>query len=112
MDSKHRAWLYCRVDAPEDRNGVLKKQEKQLFEFSEQLGYQPVGTSSDLGGNSNLEKLIQTAVKHFDVLLVGSLFHIHYDRNKAIQYVRQLQSLGVEVLSPLEGHIFTEEVPL
>jgi DNA invertase Pin-like site-specific DNA recombinase len=108
-----RAWLYCRIDAPEDQNGALKKQEKQLFEFSEQLGYHPVGTISDLGDNRNLEKLIQAAAaKHFDVLLVGSLFHIHYDRNKAIQYVRQLQSLGVEVLSPLEGHIFTEEVPL
>lgn len=34
-----RAWLYCRGDAPEDRNGVLKKQEKQLYDFAEQLGY-------------------------------------------------------------------------
>lgn len=108
-----RAWLYCRIDAPEDRNGALKKQEKQLFEFSEQLGYHPVGTISDLGDNRNLENLIQAvAVKHFDVLLVSSLFHIHYDRSKALQYVRQLQSLGVEVISPLEGCIFAEEVPL
>lgn len=108
-----RAWLYCRIDAPEDRNGALKKQEKQLFEFSEQLGYQPVGTSSDLGGNRNLEKLIQAAaVKHFDILLASSLFHIHYDRSRAIQYVRQFQGLGVEVLSPLEGRISAEEVSL
>ncbi len=108
-----RAWLYCRIDAPEDRNGALKKQEKQLFEFSEQLGYQPVGTSSDLGNNRNLENLIQAAaVEHFDILLVSSLFHIHYDCSRAIQYVRQFQSLGVEVLSPLEGRISAEEVPL
>lgn len=108
-----RAWLYCRIDAPEDRNGTLKKQEKQLFEFSEQLGYQSVGISSDLGGNRDLEKLIQAAaVKHFDVLLVSSLFHIHHDRSRAIQYVRQLQSLGVEVISPLDGHISVEEIPL
>lgn len=108
-----RAWLYCRIDAPEDRNGALKKQEKKLFEFSEQLGYQPIGTSSDLGGNHDLEKQIQAAVvKHFDVLLVSSLFHIHHDRSQAIQYVRQLQSLGVEVISPLEGRISAEEVPL
>lgn len=70
-------------------------------------------TSSDLGGNRNLEKLIQAAaVRHFDVLLVSGLFNIHYDRNKAIKYVRQLQSLGVEVFSPLEGRISAEEVPL
>ena len=108
-----RAWLYCHIDAPEDRNGALEKQEKQLFEFSEQLGYHPVGTISDLGGNRNLEKLIQVAaVKHFDVLLVSGLFHIHHNRSHALHYVRQLQSLGIGVLSPLDGRISAEEVLL
>jgi len=80
-----RAWLYCRIDAPEDRNGTLKKQEKQLYDFAEQLGYQVAGTSADLDGNTELEKLKQaTAVKRFDALFVTSLFHIHHDRNQAL----------------------------
>lgn len=106
-----RAWLYCRIDAPEDRNGVLKKQEKQLYDFAEQLGYQVAGTSVDLDQNTELEKLIQAAdMGRFDALLVDSLFHIHHDRNQALCYVREFQHFGIEVFSPLDGHVSTEEV--
>jgi len=105
-----RAWLYCRVDAPEDRSGVLKKQEKQLYDFAEQLGNQIAGASDDLDGNAELEKLKQdAAVKRFDVLLVPSLFHIHHDRRQALACVREFQSLGIEVFSPLEGRISAGE---
>lgn len=101
-----RAWLYCRIDAPEDRNGALKRQEKQLYDFAEQLGYQVTGVSVDLNQNTELEKLKQDAdVKRFDALLVTSLFHIHHDRNQALRYAHEFQSLGIEVFSPLEGRI-------
>ena len=105
-----RAWLYCRGDAPEDRNGVLKKQEKQLYDFAEQLGYQVAGVSVDLDQNTELEKLKQDAdVKRFDALLVTSLFHIHRDRRQALAWVHEFQSFGIEVFSPLEGHISAGE---
>ena len=105
-----RAWLYCRGDAPEDRNGVLKKQEKQLYDFAEQLGYQVTGVSVDLDQNAELEKLIQAAdMGRFDALLVTCLFHIHRDRRQALTCVRKFQSLGIEVISPLEGHISAGE---
>ncbi|BAL01430.1 hypothetical protein OBV_42310 [Oscillibacter valericigenes Sjm18-20] len=106
MGPKKRAWLYCRIDAPEDRNGVLRKQKKQLYDFAEQLGYQIVGTSIDLDQNTELGKLKQgVSVKRFDALLVDSLFHIHHDRNQALRYAHEFQSLGIEVFSPLEGRI-------
>ncbi|MCI2160317.1 MAG: recombinase family protein [Oscillospiraceae bacterium] len=105
-----RAWLYCRIDAPEDRSGALKKQEKQLYDFAEQLGYQIAGTSVDLDQNIELEKLIQEAdMGRFDALLVDSLFHIHHDRNQALRYAHEFQSLGIEVFSPLEGRISAGE---
>ena len=110
MGPEKRAWLYCRIDAPEDRNGILKKQEKQLYDFAEQLGYQIVGTSADLDQNTELGKLKQAvSVKRFDALLVTSLFHIHHDRNQALCYVREFQHFGIEVISPLDGHIFAGE---
>jgi hypothetical protein len=28
MEQKKRAWLYCRIDAPEDAHGMLKGQKK------------------------------------------------------------------------------------
>ncbi|WP_156990834.1 recombinase family protein [Caproicibacter fermentans] len=105
-----RAWLYYRIDAPEDRNGALKKQEKQLYDFAEQLGYQVAGVSVDLDQNTELEKLKQDAdVKRFDALLVTSLFHIHRDRRQALAWVHEFQSFGIEVFSPLEGHISAGE---
>lgn len=110
MGPEKRAWLYCRIDAPEDRNGTLKKREKLLYDFVEQLGYQPVGTSVDLDQNTELEKLIRAAAMGcFDVLFVESLFHIHHDRNQALCYVREFQHFGIEVISPLDGHIFAGE---
>jgi DNA invertase Pin-like site-specific DNA recombinase len=106
-----QAWLYCRIDAPEDRNGALKKQEKQLYDFAEQLGYQIVGTSVDLDRNIELEKLKQAAAMgRFDALLVGSLFHIHHDRKQALRYAHEFQHFGIEVISPLDGRVSTKEV--
>jgi hypothetical protein len=29
MEQKKRAWLYCRVDAPEDTHEMLKNQKKE-----------------------------------------------------------------------------------
>jgi len=108
-----RAWLYCRVDAPEDRSCALKKQEKQLYDFAEQLGYQIAGASADLDGNVELEKLKQAvSVRHFDALLVTSLFHIHHDHRQALACVREFQSIGIEIFSPLEGHISAGDVLL
>ena len=105
-----RAWLYCRIDAPEDRSGALKKQEKQLYDFAEQLEYQVAGVSVDLDGSVELEKLKKDAgVNRFDSLLVPSLFHIHHDRRQALAWVREFQSLGIEIFSPLEGHISAGE---
>lgn len=31
MGQGKRAWIYCAIDAPEDRNGALKSQFKQLI---------------------------------------------------------------------------------
>ena len=33
MGQGKRAWIYCAIDAPEDRNGALKSQFKQLIDY-------------------------------------------------------------------------------
>ncbi len=30
MDTKQKAWLYCRIDTPEDTHGALKQQKEKL----------------------------------------------------------------------------------
>ena len=80
------------------------------YEQAETMTYQVAGVSVDLDQNTELEKLKQDAdVKRFDALLVTSLFHIHRDRRQALAWVREFQSLGIEVFSPLEGHISAGE---
>ena len=50
MDNrKKKAWIYTRIDAPEDSHGTLKKQYEQLNTYGEQLRVEIAGSSSDMG---------------------------------------------------------------
>ena len=48
MQTQQNAWIYCKIDAPEDAHGMLKSQRKQLMDYAEQMGFCVVGSSSDL----------------------------------------------------------------
>ena len=47
MHQEPKAWIYCRIDAPEDVQGMLKVQRKQLMDYAEQMGFQVKGSSTD-----------------------------------------------------------------
>ncbi|MDD4753388.1 MAG: recombinase family protein, partial [Desulfitobacteriaceae bacterium] len=49
MEQKKRAWIYCRIDAPEDTHGALKGQKKELSDYAEQMDFVIVGESEDIG---------------------------------------------------------------
>ncbi len=49
-EGRKQAWIYCAIDAPEDIHEQLKKQYMQLYSYAEQMGFEPAGSSSDLGG--------------------------------------------------------------
>lgn len=112
-----RAWLYTRIDAPEDTHGVLKEQEKGLFDYAGQMGLTIAGTSSDLGSGHDFErpglKRLTGAAKDgaFDILLVRSLGRLGRDTERTLGLIRELDGLGVRVLSPLEGEIRLDEEP-
>ena len=46
MHQEPKAWIYCRIDAPEDVHGMLKVQRKQLMDYAEQMGFQVKGSST------------------------------------------------------------------
>ena len=106
-----RAWLYSRIDAPEDTNGVLKNQEKELCDYAVQMGMTVAGTSSDLGSGLDYErpglKQITAAAKdgRFDILLVKSLSRLGRDMEQTGELIKTLHEQGVGVCSPLEGAI-------
>lgn len=111
MHKKTKAWIYCRIDAPEDVHGMLKLQRKQLMDYAEQMGLQVEGSSTDLAnGNSQVrpgwEYFLKTApLQQVEVLLVHNLSRIHRNTCQALGVLEQLQKMGIAVYSPLEGKL-------
>lgn len=111
MDEKKRAWLYCRIDAPEDEHGRLKGQQKELEDYAEQMGFEVVGVSQDTGSSLNfarngLAEVIEAAAEgKMDVLLIVNLSCLGRDTVKTMDFIRGLDRLGIGLYSPLEGEI-------
>jgi DNA invertase Pin-like site-specific DNA recombinase len=110
MDKKS-AWIYCRIDAPEDTHGALKGQYERLETYATQMGFTVVGSSQDLGSCLNfdrpgLQAVLEAAkVESFQVLLVDSMSRIGRDEVTTKAFIKTLISYGIIVFSPLEGKI-------
>lgn len=104
MHQEPKAWIYCRIDAPEDVHGMLKVQRKQLMDYAEQMGFQVKGSSTDLAaGNSDIlpgwEYFLKTApLQQVEVLLVHNLSRIHRDTCQALRILEQLQKMGMRFI--------------
>jgi len=109
--SQKRAWIYCRIDAPEDTHGVLKGQKRELMDYAEQMGFIVVGESVDIGGGLDSDRpglaevMKATDDGRMDVLLVKKVDRLGRDTAKLLEFLRGLDQLGVELYSPLEGQI-------
>lgn len=111
MDEIKHAWVYCRIDAPEDAHGSLKNQKKELFYYAEQLGLAVMGSSEDIGSGLNfdrsgLAKVLEAAdAGKVDVLVIKNLSRLGRDTAKTIDFVHKLEEQGIRIYSPLEGEI-------
>lgn len=109
MEQKKRAWVYCRIDAPEDTHGAIKEQRKLLMDYAEQMGFTVVGSSEDLSSGLDYErpglKRFAKAVEtnRADVLVIHDISRIGRDTCQTMNYLEQLRQKGVAVYSPLEG---------
>lgn len=109
MKSNKRAWIYCRIDAPEDTHGALKGQRKQLMDYAEQMGFTVVGSSDDLASAKSLERpglkrMMESAqAGMFDALLVRNVSRIGRDTYRTIEYLERLGQMGIQTYSPQEG---------
>ena len=108
-DRKKKAWIYTRIDAPEDSHGTLKKQYEQLNTYGEQLQMKIAGSSSDMGEETGLERsglnlfLEAKDSREIEVLLILDSSRISRDKNLCGEFLRQMAKGGIEVCSPLEG---------
>ena len=110
MDKKS-AWIYCRIDAPEDTHGALKGQYERLEIYAAQIGFTVVGSSQDLGSGLNFDRPgLQTVLEaakagSFQVLLVDSVSRIGRDTAKTINFIQAISDFGISIYSPMEGEI-------
>lgn len=110
MDQKS-AWIYCRIDAPEDTHGALKAQYERLETYSAQMGFVVVGSSQDLGSGLNFDRPgLQAVLKaakggSFQVLLVDLVSRIGRDMAKTVNFIQTISGCGVSIYSPMEGEI-------
>jgi DNA invertase Pin-like site-specific DNA recombinase len=91
MDTK-QAWIYCRIDAPEDVHGALKGQYERLETYASQMGLTVVGSSQDLGSGLQFDRLgLQSALEaaengDFQISLVDSVSRIGRDATKVQEF--------------------------
>ena len=110
-ENQQRAWLYCRIDAPEDTHGALKGQKKELMDYAEQMGFEIVGSSEDIGSGLDFDRAGLAEVMkaagdgEFDVLLIKKLDRLGRDTAKTLELLQGLDQLGIQLFSPLEGEI-------
>lgn len=111
MENRNRAWIYCRIDAPEDTHGALKNQRRQLMDYANQMGFEIVGCSEDTAsglefGRPGLNRFIETAKQgDVDFLIIRDLSRVGRSTCEAMEYLNQLEQMGVSVYSPLEGRL-------
>jgi len=110
MDQKS-AWIYCRIDAPEDAHGALKGQYERLETYAAQMGFAVVGSSQDLGSGLHFDRPGLQAVLEaakagsFQVLLVDSVSRIGRDMAKTVNFIQTISDCGISIYSPMEGEI-------
>lgn len=111
MEYKNRAWIYCRIDAPEDTHGALKNQRMQLMDYADQMGFETVGCSGDTASGLEFDRL---GLKRFldaagkgkvDFLIVHDLSRIGGGTCEAVEFLNRIEQMGVLVYSPLEGRL-------
>lgn len=111
MEQKKRAWVYCRIDAPEDAHGALKGQRQQLMDYADQMNFIVAGSSEDLASGLSfdrpgLNRFVEAAeVGRIDVLLVHDMSRIGRNTCQTMAFLEQFAQKGVTVYSPLEGEL-------
>ena len=111
MNEKKKAWVYTRIDAPEDRYGSLKRQDQKLTEYASRMGWEVVGHSQDTGSCRDMNRpglqALTDAVSQgcVNILVVSGPDRLSRNAKDIIAYAEFLQNFDVEAYSPEQGKI-------
>ncbi len=103
------AWIYCRV--ANNENNCIEMQRDRLIRFANEHGFNIAGISQDIGNGLDLSRkgLAETkqavCSKNADVVLVFNVSRIGRDTLKILAYMKELNTLSAEFLSPIDGLI-------
>lgn len=109
MEKRKRTWAYCSVDAPEDENGALKGQYRQMMEYAEQMGFEVIGSSSDVGQKPlwerpGFKRFLEAVFKNeINILLIASPRCLSHSTMQRAQFQALIRSRQLQVYSPLTG---------
>lgn len=112
---KKRAWIYTHIDAPDDSHGMLDRQYEQLNSYADRMGFEVIGNSSDVGGGDTLLRpglqsfLDESGNGMIEVLLVADSTKISCDTARRKEFVKQMEECWIEVFSPEEGEIHSDD---
>ncbi|WP_333646357.1 recombinase family protein [Lacrimispora sp.] len=103
------AWIYCRVVSNE--NNSIEAQRDGLIRFANEHGFNIAGISRDIGSGLDFSRkgLSETkqavCSKNADVVLVFNVSRIGRETLKTLDYMKELNALGAEFFSPIDGVI-------
>lgn len=103
------AWIYCRVGSNEHNS--IEMQRDRLIRFANERGFNIAGISQDIGSGLDFSRkgLSETkqavCLKNADVVLVFNVSRIGRDTLKTTAYMKELNALGAEFLSPTDDII-------
>lgn len=99
---KERAWIYCRVDAPDAF--AVKMQQSALNDLAEKHLLEVVGTTAEQGSGLSLMRDGIAEISHaaeqrqMDVLLMANISRLGRNALEVREYVRWLKNLDVRVV--------------
>lgn len=101
--------IYCRVAT--DENNIIETQREELTRFANQHGFKITGSFQDIGSGLDYsrkglsETLLELRMKKADAVLVKDISRIGRDISQNITYMKEINALGAEIISPLTGKI-------
>ena len=105
-------WIYCRV--ANNEHNIIEVQRDKLIRFANEHGFNIAGISQDIGNGldysrKGLSETKQAILeKKADLVLIENLPRIGRHEFKNISYMKEINALGAEITSTVDGVIVTD----
>lgn len=109
MEQRPKVWIYCHTEAPDDRKGILKSQQRQLLYYAKQMDAEIIGSSCDTGNQIFDSRsgfrffLAQAKKSRVHALFIVNPEVVAKTRQQWEAFVDKMQSMKLQVFSPAAG---------